>query len=85
MTLLIIIECNLIGIKRDFFFLNHELAHSNICNFLVHPLAELSETSDKTINKYTFCHPETDNTLFKVTTQGLLIKTLKMLSIPSMR
>ena len=51
MTLLIVIECNLIGIKRDFSFLNHELAHSDICNFLVHPLAELSETSDKIINK----------------------------------
>ena len=85
MTLLIVIECNLIGIKRYFFFLNHELAHSDICNFLVYPLAELSEMSDKIINKYTFGHPETDNTLFKVTTQGLLIKTLKMLNIPSMR
>ena len=85
MTLLIVIESKLIGIKRDFFFLNHELAHSDICNFLVHPLVELSETSDKIINKYTFCHPKTDNTLFKVTTQGLLIKTLKMLDIPSMR
>ena len=82
MTLLIIIECNLIGIKRDFSFLNHELAHSDICNFLVHLFAELSEMSD---NKYTFNHPETDNTLFKVTTQGLLIKMLKMLSIPSIR
>ena len=68
MTLLIVIECNLIGIKRDFFFLNHELAYSDICNFLVQPLVELSETSDKIINKYTFCHLETDNTLFKVTT-----------------
>ena len=84
MTLLIVIECSLIGIKRDFFFLNHELAHSDICNFIVHPLAELFETSDKIINKYTFCQPETNNTLFKVTTQVLLIKTLKMLSIPSM-
>ena len=51
MTLLIVIECNLIGIKRDFSFLNHELAHSDIRNFLVHPLVELSETSDKIINK----------------------------------
>ena len=33
MTLLIVIECNLIGIKRDFSFLNHELAHSDVCNF----------------------------------------------------
>ena len=85
MTQPIVIKCNLIGIKRDFFFLNHELTHSDICNFLVHPLAELSETSDKIINKYTFFHPKTDNTLFKVTAQGLLIKMLKMLDIPSMR
>ena len=53
--------------------------------FFVHSLAELSETSDKIINKHTFCHPKTDNSLFKITTRGLLIKTLKVLSIPSMR
>ena len=49
MTLLIVIKCNLIEIKRDFSFLNHELAHSDGCNFLAHSLAELSETSDKII------------------------------------
>ena len=27
MTLLIVIECNLIGIKRDFFFYEYELSH----------------------------------------------------------
>ena len=85
MILLIVVEGNLIGIKRNFFYLNHELAHSDICNFLVHPLAEPFGTSDKIINKYTFCHLEIDNTFFKVTTQGLLIKTLKMLSVPGMR
>ena len=50
MTLLIVIECNLIGIKRDFSFLNSELAHYNVCNFLAHSLAELFETSDQIIN-----------------------------------
>ena len=27
MTLLIVIECNLIGIKKDFFFYGYELPH----------------------------------------------------------
>ena len=31
MTLLIVIECNLIGIKIDFFFYDYELSH---CIFL---------------------------------------------------
>ena len=84
MTLLILIECNLIGIKRDFSFLNHELVHSDVCNFLAHSLAELFETSDKIINKRTVRHPKTDNTLFKITNQGLLIKNFKVFSIPSM-
>ena len=34
MTLLIVIECNLIGIKRDFSFFDHELSHSVVCHFL---------------------------------------------------
>ena len=33
MTLLIVIECNLIGIKRDFYFFDQELSHSVVCNF----------------------------------------------------
>ena len=64
--------------------MSHEFAYSDVCNFLTHSLAELSETSDKIINKHTIRHPKTNNTLFKITTQGLLIKTLKVLSIPSM-
>ena len=64
--------------------MSHEFAYSDACNFLAHSLAELSETSDKIINKRTVRHPKTDNTLFKITSQGLLIKTLKVLSIPSM-
>ena len=70
--------------KERFSFLSHEFAHSDVCNFLAHSLAELSETFDKIINKHTVRHPKTDNTLFKITTRGLLIKTLKVLSIPSM-
>ena len=84
MILLIVIECNLIGIKRDYSYLNHELAHSDVCNFLAHSLAKLFETSDKIINKRTVHHPKTDNTLFKITNRGLLIKMLKVFSIPSM-
>ena len=41
MTLLIVIECNLIGIKRDFSFLDHELSHSGVFNFPAHSMAVL--------------------------------------------
>ena len=57
-------------------------AHSNVCNLLVHFLAK---TSDKIINKHTVRHLKTDNTLFNITTRGLLIKTLKVLSVPRVR
>ena len=33
--------------KEIFSFFIHEFAHSDVCNFLVHSLAELSETSNK--------------------------------------
>ena len=84
MTLLIVIECNLIGIKRDFSFLNHELANSDVCNFPAHSMAELFETPNKITNKRSVRHLKTDNALFKTTNRGLLIKTLKAFSIPSM-
>ena len=47
MTLLIVIECNLIGIKRDFFLFDHELSHLVVCNFSEHSMSELFETSNK--------------------------------------
>ena len=84
MTQLIVIECNLIGIKRDFSFLDHELSHSGVCNFFVHSMVELFETSNKITNKRSIRHPKIDNALFKITNRGLLIKTLKMFRIPSM-
>ena len=61
MTLLIVIECNLIGIKRDFSFLNHELSHFGVCNSSAHSMAELFETSNKITNKRSFRHPKIDN------------------------
>ena len=67
MTLLIVIECNLIGIKRDFSFLDHELSHSCVCNFSAHSMAELFETSNKITNKRSIRHPKIDNDLFKIT------------------
>ena len=84
MTILIVIECNLIKIKRDFSFLDHELSHSDVCNFSMHSMAELLETSNKITNKRSIRHPKIDNALFKITNRGLLIKTLKMFRIPSM-
>ena len=72
--------------------------HSDVCNFLVRSLAELSvfllprclaflfmRILNKIIHKHTDRHLKADDTLFKITIRGLLIKTLKVLSIPSMR
>ena len=84
MTLLIVIECNLIGIKRDFSFLDHELSHSGVCNFSAHSMVELFETSNKITNKRSIRHLKIDNALFKITNRGLLIKTLKVFRIPGM-
>ena len=84
MTLLIVIECNLIGIKRDLFFFDHELSHSVVCNFSEHSMSELFETSDKITSKRSNRHLKIDNTSFKITNRGLLIKTLKVFRIPSM-
>ena len=84
MTLLIVTECNLIGIKRDFSFLVHELSHSGVCNFSARSMVELFETSNKITNKRSIRHPKIDNALFKITNRGLLIKTLKVFCIPSM-
>ena len=81
MTLLIVINYTFIVIKR-FFFLNLEFVHSDVCNLLVY---SLTVTSDQIINKHTVRHPKIDSTLFKITTRGLLIKTLKVPSIPSVR
>ena len=56
MTLLIVIECHLIGIKRDFSFLNHELLHSSVCNFSTRSMVELFEMSNKITNKRSVRH-----------------------------
>ena len=44
MTLLIVINCTFIGIKKIFlfFFLAHEFVYSDVNNFLVRSLVELS-------------------------------------------
>ena len=42
-------DCNQLYLywnKEKFYFLNHEFAHSDVCNFLVHSLVELFETSN---------------------------------------
>ena len=83
MILLIVIECNLIGIKRDFSFFNHELSHSVLCNFSAHSMSELFETSNKITNKRSNRYLKIDNASFKITNRGLLIKTLTMFRIPS--
>ena len=77
MTLLTVIECNLIGIKRDFSFFDHELSHSVVCNFSVHSMSELFETSNKITNKRSNRHPKIDNASLNIINRGLLIKTLR--------
>ena len=84
MTLLIVIECNLIGIQKDFSFFYHEFSHSVVCNFSDHSMSELFETSNKITIKRSNRHVKIDNASFKITNRGLLIKTLKVFRIPSM-
>ena len=84
MTLLIVIECNLVGIKRNFLFYDCGLSHSVACNFSEHCMSELSETSNKIISKRSTRHLKIDNALFKISNQCLLIKTFEVFRIPSM-
>ena len=84
MTLLIVIEHNLVGIKRDFFFYDYELSHSVACNFSEHCMFELSETSNKITSKRSTRHLKNDNALFKITNRCLLIKKFEVFRIPSM-
>ena len=81
MTLLIVIECNLIGIKRNFSFFDHELFV--VCNFSDHSMSDLFETSNKITSKRSNRHLKIDNASFKVTNRALLIKTLKVFCIPN--
>ena len=67
MTLLIVIECNLIGIKRDFSFFDHELSHCVVCNFSEHSMSKLLETFNKITSKRSHRHLKIDNTSFKIT------------------
>ena len=46
-------------------------------------MSELFETSNEITNKRSVRHPETNYALFKTTNRGLLIKTLKVFSFPS--
>ena len=83
MTLLIVIECNLIGINRDFFFYGYELSHSVACNFSEPHIFELFGMSNKITSEHSTRHMRI-NALFKITNRCLLVKTLKMFRIPSM-
>ena len=83
MTLLIVIECKFIGMKRDFSFFDHELLHSVVCNCPGHSMSELFETSNKITSKRSNRHLKIDNASFKITNRGLLIKMLKVFRISS--
>ena len=84
MTLLIVIECKLIGIKKDFFFYDYELSHSVACNFSEHYMSELFKMSNKITSKHSSLHLKIDKSSFKITNRSLLIKTFKVFRIPSM-
>ena len=84
MTLLIVIECNLIGIKKDFSFYDYELSRSVTYNFSDNYMSELFETSNKITSKRSDRHLKIDNASFKITNRDLLIKTFKVFRIPSM-
>ena len=84
MTPLIVIECNLIGIKRDFLFYDYELSHSVACNFSEHHISELFGTSNKIISKHSTRQLIIDKSPFKITNRGLPIKMLKVFRVPSM-
>ena len=72
--------------------------YSDVCNFLVRSLAEMyvflllrclaflfMRILTKVIDKHTDRHLKANDTLLKITIRGLLIKTLKVLSVPRMR
>ena len=72
--------------------------YSDVCNFLVRFLVELfvfllprclaflfMRILNKVINKHTDRYLKDDDTLLKITIRGLLIKMLKVLSVPRMR
>ena len=82
MTLLIVIECNLIGIKRNFFFYGYEFSYSVACNFSEPHIFELFGMSNKISSEHPTRHLRINYTLFKITNRCLLVKTLKMLRIP---
>ena len=97
MALLIVINCTFIGIKKKK-NLAHEFVYYDVCNFLVRSLVELSvfllprcptflfmRILNKVTNKHIDRHLKDDDTLLKITIRGLLIKTLKVLSVPRMR
>ena len=72
--------------------------YSDVCNFLVRSLAEMfvflfpryptflfMRILNKVIDKHTDRPLKVDDTLLKIIIRGLLIKTLRVLSVPRMR
>ena len=64
--------------------MDYEFSRSSVFNFPAPCMSELSETSNKITSKRSTRHLKIDNALFKITNRCLLVKTLKMLRIPSM-
>ena len=90
-------DCNQLYLywNKENFFLAREFVYSDVCNFLVRSLAELSifllskcpaflfMMILNKVNSHTYL--KFDDTLLKITIRGLLIKTLKVLSVPRVR
>ena len=81
MTLLIVIECNPIEIKRDFSFMAMNFL---IVYFFEHYMSELLITSNKITSERSTRHLKIDEALFNISNRCLLVKTLKMFRIPCM-
>ena len=78
--------------------MKHEFSYYEVCNFLRRFLDKLSafllllclvflfiRILNKVINEHTDCYLKVDDTLLKITIQGLLIESFEVLIVPRVR
>ena len=96
MALMIVINCTFIVIKNNIFFfwrmnlcilmcVTFSYVPWLSCIFFFYRDASLFDLLNEVINKHTDRHLKADDTLLKIKIRGLLIKTLKVLSVLRMR
>ena len=81
MAPLIVTECNSIGIKMTFPFMSMNLLTMHFSEFYI---SEPFGMFDKIISECSTHHLRISKALFNIANGCLLVKTLKMLSIPCM-